>query len=483
MKATRKLLSTNTTNKIHFWLIALMLIGIVGSKFLMSITMMLCVANLLLEADFKNYWQRIINNRLLHLLIAFYLLHAISLLWSDNISYGLNDLRIKAPLFVVSIILIAKPIIKSDHAKLYLLLILSLLVTSVINFCHYQFLLNAHLAKDIRELSLFGSHIRYGILLAMGIGICLFLCREFKRFSIGLISCAAWFMFYTYYSQILSGILSLLVVFILYAILYFREKKWVLISGGLICLTLLMVTIGFLFSNEKEIISPISQSSELKDAWNKRSSISFDSLDLKRQPLQITLTRYLASKDLLPNKNGVNELDEDDVHNIENGFADIRETGFGFSARLYGLRYQIHHAGNPNGHSLLQRIESWKTAGQIIKENWIFGVGAGDVADIFEQKYKENKSLLIAENRIRAHNSFLTYWLSFGVVGLILFSYIQYSLFQVEWRNVNYLGLLFIGLSLISFLLEDALETQTGVTFFTFFYSFYASKDTSLKTN
>ena len=102
---------------------------------------MLCMVNFLVEADFKNYWQRIKENRLLHLLIAFYLLHAVSLLWSDNISYGINDLRIKAPLLVVSIILIAKPILKSDRNKLYLLFILSLLVTSVINFCHYQFLL------------------------------------------------------------------------------------------------------------------------------------------------------------------------------------------------------------------------------------------------------------------------------------------------------------------------------------------------------
>jgi len=483
VKAARKLLSPKKTSTIHFWLLALMLIGIVGSKFLMSITMMLCMVNFLVEAEFKKYWQRIKENRLLHLLIAFYLLHAISLLWSDNISYGINDLRIKAPLLVVSIILIAKPILKSDRNKLYLLLILSLLVTSVINFCHYQFLLSTHLAKDIRELSLFGSHIRYGILLAFGIGICLFLSREFKRFSVGLIGCAAWFIFYTYYSQVLSGLLSLLVVLLLYAVLYFRERKWVVIIGAGLFLTIIMGTATFLFSNEKEVIKTMSQSDELKDAWNKRSRLAFDSLDLKRQPLKITLERYIASKGFSPNRMGVNKLSEDDIHNIENGYADVNETGLGLRARLYGLRYQIHHPTNPNGHSLLQRIESWKTAGQIIKENWLFGVGAGDVADKFKQQYLENSSLLLEENRIRAHNSFLTSWLSFGLVGLILFAYIQLAFFQFSWRKVNYLGVLFIGLSLISFLLEDTLETQTGVTFFAFFYSFYASKDASLKFN
>jgi hypothetical protein len=257
----------------------------------------------------------------------------------------------------------------------------------------------------------------------------------------------------------------------------------VLISGALLCLTISIGTAAFLFSNEKEVINSMSQSNELKDAWNKRSSISFDSLDLKKQALKTTLERYIASKGFSPNRTGVNKLSADDVHNIENGYADIHETGLGLRARLYGLRYQIHHPTNPNGHSLLQRIESWKTAGQIIKENWLFGVGAGDVADKFKQQYLENSSLLLEENRIRAHNSFLTSWLSFGLVGLVLFTYIQLAFFQFTWRKVNYLGVLFIGLSLISFLLEDTLETQTGVTFFAFFYSFYASKDASLKFN
>ncbi len=471
------------SDRIYLWLIGLMLVGLVCSKFLMSITMILCSLNLLLEANFKLYWQKIKENHFLHLIVAFYLLHLISLLWSENLSYGLNDLRVKAPLLVIPVLLIAKPIEKSERKWLYLLFTLSLLVTSVINFCTYQFALANHSVKDIRELSLFGSHIRYAVLIAFGFGICLFLSRELKKPRLLWFLIGAWFIFYTYYSQVLSGLLALIIVITIQAVLQYKQMKWLIISGlaaggiSLIALTL------FLFNPSKETTSNWGNIPEMREKWNKISLLDFDSLDLKKQSLKTTLSRYLDSKKLPRNAFGLSSLNKSDVQNIENGYADVNETRFGLIARMYGLRYQIQHPQNPNGHSLLQRIESWQTAWQIIQKNWLFGVGAGDVADEFEKKYNENRSLLIKENRIRAHNSYLTYWLSFGIFGILLFLYLQAAFFSKQIRDKNYLGILFVSISIISFLLEDTLETQTGVTFFAFFFAIYVSKETRLNDN
>ena len=460
-----------------------MLVGLVCSKFLMSITMILCTLNLLLEANFKLYWQKIKENHFFHLIVAFYLLHLISLLWSENLSYGLNDLRVKAPLLVIPLLLIAKPIEKSEHKWLYLLLIVSLLITSLINFCIYQFSLANHTAIDIRELSFFGSHIRYGILLSFGLGVCFFLNRELKKHSLIWILIGAWFIFYTYYSQVLSGLLALLVVITILVIFHLKKRKWILFSGFSIVILAISAILYFIFTPKTTEHKQDNNIAEMRSAWNKRSSHAFDSLDLKKQTLKTTLTRYLDSKELPHNGLGLSALSENDVHNIENGYADVHETGFGFVARMYGLRYQIQHNQNPNGHSLLQRFESWHTAWQIIQKNWLFGVGAGDVADEFEKKYNENKSLLIKENRIRAHNSYLTYWLSFGVFGIILFVYLQYAFFFKQYKEMNYLGILFLSVSIVSFLTEDALETQTGVTFFALFYALYGIKETRLNDN
>ena len=113
----------------------------------------------------------------------------------------------------------------------------------------------------------------------------------------------------------------------------------------------------------------------LKEEWCKRSLIPYDSLDLRKQKLSSTLERYLHSKNLPVRGDGVLKLSSKDIHNIELGYADINETKSGLIARLYGVRFQIHNTSNPNGHSILERIEYWKTGGQVIKENWVLVLG------------------------------------------------------------------------------------------------------------
>ncbi|MBK8927563.1 MAG: hypothetical protein IPM74_17095 [Crocinitomicaceae bacterium] len=41
----------------------------------------------------------------------------------------------------------------------------------------------------------------------------------------------------------------------------------------------------------------------------------------------------------------------------------------------------------------------------------------GDLKTVFDEYYAETNSLLLPENRLRAHNQFLTAWIATGVVG------------------------------------------------------------------
>jgi hypothetical protein len=214
----------------------------------------------------------------------------------------------------------------------------------------------------------------------------------------------------------------------------------------------------------------------LKTAWNKRAKIPFDSLDLRKQHLRYTLERYLISKNLPVRGDGVAKLSPYDLENIEKGYADINETKSGLIARLYGLRYQIHHSQNPSGHSLLERMEYWKTAVKIIKENPIIGVGTGDVNDSFLSKYDELKSPLTEERRLRAHNSYLTETVTFGIVGLLFFiSWLLYFLYQ-QFKLQQVFGAVFMLVAIATFLIEDTLETQMGVTFFALFYAAFSRR-------
>jgi O-antigen ligase len=265
------------------------------------------------------------------------------------------------------------------------------------------------------------------------------------------------------------------VVFVLLLWELYQRRKWSIIIGTLLLFG--VVKIGLIVYLGK----PINQKSafqenyvSLKQEWNKRAKIPYDSLDLRKQGLKFTLERYLISKNLPVRGDGVAKLLASDIQNIEKGYADINETKSGLMARLYGLRFQIHHSQNPSGHSLLERLEYWKTALEIIKENPIIGVGTGDVNDQFLSKYDELKSPLTEERRLRAHNSYLTETITFGILGLVFFiSWLLYFLYQ-QFKFQQLFGVVFMLVAIATFLIEDTLETQMGVTFFALFYAVFS---------
>ena len=121
----------------------------------------------------------------------------------------------------------------------------------------------------------------------------------------------------------------------------------------------------------------------------------------------------------------------------------------------------------------MQRLEFWKTARAIIKENWLTGVGTGDLGRAFTQEYDKNGSLLDKEFRWRSHNQFLSIFASFGIVGFawFIFSLIYPAIRLGKFHDFYYLS--FFIIIILSMLTEDTLETQAGVTPFAFFTSFY----------
>ena len=188
---------------------------------------------------------------------------------------------------------------------------------------------------------------------------------------------------------------------------------------------------------------------------------------MSTQPIEQTLIRYLTASGYRKDAQGVRKLSLEDVKNIENGHTSPNFNGV--LARIYSVQYQISNNGDPNGHSLLERLEYWQNGWTIAKNNFWIGVGAGDVQDAFNKQYVNSKSKLKTENRNRAHNSYLTTFITFGIIGLIYFLYFHLYFIRQSIVTKNYLGILFIITILLSYLTEDTLETQTGITFFAFF--------------
>jgi O-antigen ligase len=130
------------------------------------------------------------------------------------------------------------------------------------------------------------------------------------------------------------------------------------------------------------------------------------------------------------------------------------------------------HKANPGGHSIIQRLEFWRTSLLIIEKNPWFGVGTGDIPSAYKNQYEEMDSKLQPQFRHRAHNQYLATFVTFGMVGVIWFiiSLIYPAIALKKFRSYRYV--VFWITIMLSMLVEDTLETQMGATLFAFFNAF-----------
>lgn len=479
------------------------------NKVAMSISMMFIVLNLLLEGNFKSYFQNLKSSRLFLLILVLVLFHVVGLLWSSNIDFGLHDLRVKLPLLVIAVTLFAKPIKEKSHISIVLgSFVLSVLTTSIINILAFNQIFGEWYFNDIRGLSLFGSHVRYSLLVTMSIAILLLHSGYRTYFFIGLrFALICWFLFYTYYSQVLSGYITLGgVACISLTYWLWSWKKWIALGSlGLIVISTVILLVWILrpisfdpaeyqnldrytdegneyyhkpFNITPETHKPIEIyicDVELRREWSEVSKIHYDSSDVKGQPVRATLIRYMSSLDLRKDAKNFKKLTSSDIRKIEQGYASKYTVGL--MSRIYGLKFQLNNAKDPNGHSFLQRIEYWKSGLMIARNNMLIGVGTGDVQDEFDAIYDQTNSPLTKENRRRTHNMFLTIFLTFGVLGLFVFIWLHSEFMFKAISNTQIVSVSFIVIIVLSYLVEDTLETQTGVTFFALFFALLAPSE------
>ena len=215
---------------------------------------------------------------------------------------------------------------------------------------------------------------------------------------------------------------------------------------------------------------------EMQEAWSQRSDLPFAGETLSGENLEATLARYLTSKDLRKDAQGVAALTDEDIHNIEQGVANYNNWKHpGLRARLSAtlFEYNLYRKfNNPNGGSLSQRIEFTRASFHIIRQYPWFGVGTGDVPQAFSQAYDEIHSPLSEEFRFRAHNQYLAIMVAFGLVGLAFFLVVLLYPYVSCKKNRTCLYTIFLCIIVLSMFPEDTLETQAGASLFAFFECF-----------
>lgn len=466
--------------------------------------------------SFKGIWRNIktrfndfIHNKVAVVMVSVYVMHLLGLIYTYDFPSAFHDLRIKLPLLIMPLVLSTmKPLDRKQFDTVlwfFIAAVFFVTVLGTVKFVRRDFV-------DVRELSPFINYIRLALCIVFSIFVLgYYLVKRNHSLMIKsiMVFMIIWFLWQiTVFESFTSVLVIAALCFVLVMYFIFRSTK----TNVKICMVVAIVVVAGVaiylpYKVAKDYMNPakvdVSQldthtklgnpyvfdtmafgvedaryvglylsKNEMLDAWNKRSVKKINS---EWDDGYRTLVRYLTSKDLRKDAEGVEQLTENDIRNIENGIANynyIENPGFKTRIMKVMVAYNNYERnGDANGSSVFQRVEYIKASFDIIKDNPVFGVGTG-IVKVFTDYYENTNSKLKPEYRLRSHNQYLAITVAFGVIGLLWFLFSMFYPLFADKRNRNYLYMVFLFIVMLSMFTDDTLETQVGATLFAFFNSF-----------
>lgn len=504
---------------IYVALLATIVVAMPHSRGLLSSAQIALLFSWILDGDLKKKINILKNNKQIIVFISIFLLHIVGLLYTNNYNYALNDLKIKLPLLILPLIIGTSKKLSYNEIKI----IISLFTISILFKTLYGLIIISGLSEkeiiNVHELAGKFSHIRYSLMLNIAIFMNVYLVfisknNEKIKYRLFRLFIILWFTLFLFILHSVTGwvVFLFLILFTFFYLALSSEKSILKKYGLYLSLTVAIIIFSYLIfsitkynktdiidtekielktksgnkyyhnfkSNEREnghFVNLYLCEKELKDTWNNVSKYNYNGKDNKNQNIKYTLIRYLTSKNYKKDKEGVLKLSKKDIINIQNGYANyIYENKYAIYPKIYETLWQLeryYNGGNPEKHSVSQRFEFVKVAKNIIKNNFWFGVGTGDIKDEFDLEYKKTESRLSANNRLRSHNQYVTFFVTFGLFGFLwfLFAFIYPPLKEQKYKDYIFLSIFII--MAISMMNEDTLETQMGATTFAFFISLF----------
>ncbi len=477
-----------------------------------SIPEIILSANWVFEGKYLQKWRRIKNNKVFWVLCSLFFLHLIGLFHTHDIKNGLADIGVKVPLLLLPFLFFTTEPLTRSELKGLMYTVIAGVVSSSLWCLIYSY---THTMADTRTASRFISHIRFGLMINMGICILVYLMmketRNVNRIFITLI--IAYLLFFMIKISLITGLVLFGILTIAFSIFnIIRQPAKIKMISLLVLVAITLTGILFLkqewdafryvdasaanrvkmksasgreyYKASKKLhtengfyIECNIQYQELDYGWYKRSKKHIYSVDEKGNTMMWVLVRYLASKGLTKDSAGMAMLSNQDIVNVEHGITNYKyadASALRNRVKEFFWEYRDYKEGsNPSGNTLLMRFEFWKAAVYIIERNPVFGVGTGDAKRAFNKAYFRTETKLSYDWRLRSHNQFLAITVAFGLTGLLVFIfYLFYPLLKLK-NKLNPLYYMFFIIAIVSFLTEDTLETQAGDTFFAYYNSLF----------
>lgn len=499
----------SNTEQLYIIGLSAIAVGLSLSKPLISIGQLILGLAWILDGNYSHRIKAFFTNKTALVLILFFVISVVGLINTTNFSYAFTDVKRKFPLFVLPFVLFGLRL-KSEQLKL----IFKLYVAGILAASFWSIFVKLGglgiTIVDDRELSRFNSHIRFGLEICIAIfGLGYYFFKETTtktKWIIALVSC--WLLAFMLILHLYTGLLVFGATSLIMMVFYSFKVPSFKFKALLFLLPLLVISGSVWYINknvnqfykqtaslEEKRHSPYGEiyfhelknedkengnyvyrniaKEELEYAWNKVSKIHYRGKDLKGQPIEATLKRFITSKGEYKNHKAVMNLTKKEIEAIEHGTTNINNlVSNAFDRRINSTIWEFDNykrGRDYNGHSIVMRWAYWQTAYQIFKEHFWLGVGTGDIQDAFNLQYEKDNSILTLSHRLRAHNQFITAFTTYGIFGGILFLiFLLYPLFGLDLKN-HFVYLAFILIMLTSMFTEDTLDTQVGITLFVFF--------------
>ncbi len=115
------------------------------------------------------------------------------------------------------------------------------------------------------------------------------------------------------------------------------------------------------------------------------------------------------------------------------------------------------------------RLTILEASVELLKENFLWGVGTGDIQDELNKIYIGNGYPLLAKVNTNTHNQYLEIIIENGLPGIIIFSLMFGTMFYIAYQEKNILYFMFLTVVIIAFFFETMLNRLAGITFYSFF--------------
>lgn len=465
------------------------------SHFLMGLVCFILFLNWVAEWNWREKWERARHNWQGFLLAGVFCIGLLGLIRTDDWANAGSLLLSQLPILFSPIIIISsKNFSKRAIDWIFNAFILATFFGCICSIIYWL----THTVNDIREISIFIDHIRFSLCIVLSMVLCLQAAVRrvdiSKVWRIGYTVLVLLMFVYLFVAQTLTGIITALVIVVLYIVYLLckmpnNRMKWSLFTVMLLVLLAVAsyagyITYQYYYDQDTMIMAKRTEQgnpyefnvesivenghridyyvckSELVDAWSQRSDKEYDGM------LEQTLIRYLNSKGLRKDFGAVMSLSEKEIHNVESGIANFEYTkSFGLKKALYPTFFCFSlykNCGYIDNSSLLQRVELWRTSCDILRDNWLFGVGLGDYKADLDAMLEANGSTIAYKHNRGCHNQFLTYWLIGGVLAVGYFIFILlYPFFKMK-QKVDFVYVSFFLIMVLSMFVEDTIASQTG---------------------